>query len=134
MHFYDRIRLHFRPGISLGRLRITPLAKASITGRDHFALLALHKEGPWDGLGERWHDCSGSYPVWCDDEPWGSRALYSGGNSETGHFTLVRTAPDGQSTTVLLAAEEGCPGWRCCEVCRANLRRHRELAFAALGG
>lgn len=133
MHFLDRIRLHFRPGIALGRLHVTPLAQAIITRRDLFAALALHKEGPWDGFGQRWHDCSGNYPVWCEDEAWEGRALYSGAYSQAGPMMLVRTAPDGQSTTVLLAEEEGCDnGWRRCEVCQDNLIRYRELVFAAL--
>jgi hypothetical protein len=136
MHFFDRIRLHlrlhFRPGIALGRLHITPLARATITRRDLFAVLALHKEGPWDGFGMQWHDCSADYPTWHDDEPWDGRALYTGGYSEAGPFILVRTAADRRSTTVLLAEEEGCDdGWRHCEVCQENRRRVRDLVYEA---
>jgi len=133
MQLLHRIRLHFKSGLWLGRIHITPLAKATVTSDDIFLRLALHKEGPWDGLGQQWHDCCADYPVWCEQQSWGSRALYSGGYSQDGHLILARTTPDGQSTTVLLSVEEGCDGWIDCDVCLANCRRNRELAFATLG-
>src|SRR5438309_803060 len=94
LDLWQRMRIHFAPGHPLGRLCITPLARSTLKRRDIYCALALHKAGPWDGLGARWHDCCLDYPAWVRWERRTGQALYSGGYSAARQMILVRTAPD----------------------------------------
>ena len=134
VNLWQRMRIHFVAGYPLGRLFLTPLAQAKLTGLDIFVALAQHKEGPWDGVGAQWHDCCEQgldLPVRDGWERVG-HSLYSGLYTQAGQMVLVRTAPDRRSTTLLLGEEEGCSGWFSCALCQEKLRQQREAEYGAL--